>query len=374
VSGDRGQKIHQSPITHHRLYAHHRSSITELRLPSRPAPRWVGAIGRELEVNAPYAAIDIGSNTLRLLIAEPCNRRPPWRRLFYTHRIVRLGEGLERRGSLTQSAMVRAIHALKEFSTILERHRVLPENIQLVATAAVREAANGPQFCRRVTRETGLRIRIVDGRVEAALTLAGASAVLKPQVRQDMLLFDIGGGSTEFIRAGGGRMKDAVSRKLGVVRLVESHLRSDPPNLRDYESMLRCSREHLKAVNGGWCDGHIPSHLVGTAGTVTTLAAVQMDLFPYDPDRIDNHVIRRDEFLVLRNRLLALTHAERESLPTIEPGRADLIVAGLAILEAILDFWHYEQLTVVDAGLLEGAWLEVAARHSGPACNTDFAV
>ncbi|RME41281.1 MAG: Ppx/GppA family phosphatase, partial [Deltaproteobacteria bacterium] len=192
-------------------------------------------------------------------------------------------------------------------------------------------------------------------------SLAGACAVLDVQTRQDMLLFDIGGGSTEFIRAEAGQARDAISRPLGVVRLVETHLASDPPSDRDYAAMVNAARAHLEAVSRFWEQhgaAHPPAHLVGTAGTVTTLAATEMNLVPYDADAVNNHVMTRQSIADLRERLCAMTHEARESLPTIEEGRADLIIAGLAIVEAVMDCWNYPAMTVVDAGLLEGVWLQ----------------
>jgi len=308
-----------------------------------------------------YAAIDVGSNTFRLLIARPARHKqasPPWETLYYTHRIIRLGEGLHHSGRLSETGMRRATVALEEFANIITAHGIKPGAACAIATAAMREAENGKEFSRRIRRQTGLNLRIIAGESEAAMTLAGAAAVLKPETRQDMLLFDIGGGSSEFIRATDGVPCDAISRRLGVVRLVEAYLRSDPPGAADYAAMVVASSRHLDGVEQRWGDGCIPARLVGTAGTVTTLAAIHLDLSPYDAGIINNHVISRSEFFALRDRLLQLTHAERQAMRTIEKGRADLMVAGLAIIESVLARWHYDELIAVDAGLLEGAWLD----------------
>jgi exopolyphosphatase/guanosine-5'-triphosphate,3'-diphosphate pyrophosphatase len=306
------------------------------------------------------AAIDIGSNTLRLLVAEPAGPADvfPWHDVYRTHRIVRLGEGLHESGRLSEAGMARALAALTEFSRLIVEHGGNLTHTHAVATAAMREAANGGAFRSRIARETGIRVQIIEGEVEARLSLAGASAVLRPDTRTDMLLFDIGGGSTEFIRVRDAALVDAVSRKLGVVRLVEAHLASDPPSPEDYRAMVRTAGQHLDAVAAGWPDGRPPRHLVGTAGTVTTLAAVHLDLHPYDVARINNLRLSHAAFAALRDMLLAMNHAERQALRTIEPGRADLIMAGLAIIDAIFDRWAYPEFIVVDAGLLEGAWLD----------------
>ncbi|OIO69962.1 MAG: hypothetical protein COW19_11270 [Zetaproteobacteria bacterium CG12_big_fil_rev_8_21_14_0_65_55_1124] len=307
------------------------------------------------------ASIDIGSNTFRMLIARAGDKQA-WDTVYYTHRIVRLGEGLHHTGRLSDAGMARALKAMSEFAAIILSHGLALGDTQAVATAAMREAANGEEFRRQILEETGINVRIIDGDSEATMSLAGASAVLHRESRRDMLLFDIGGGSTEFVRAADGKLQDAISRKLGVVRLVEAHLHSDPPSHEDYAAMLATADAHLAEVEAHWGDGRIPAHLVGTAGTVTTLAAVHLDLFPYVVDRINNHVINFDEFCALRDQLLGMTLAERQKVRTIEQGRADLLIAGLAIIESIFLRWKYRELFVVDAGLLEGAWLKASAQ------------
>jgi exopolyphosphatase/guanosine-5'-triphosphate,3'-diphosphate pyrophosphatase len=309
-----------------------------------------------------YAAIDIGSNTFRLLIAEPSQNHDgtPWQTIYYTHRITRLGEGLHHSGKLSDVGMSRALQVLSEFASLLQRFDVSPCHTLAAATAAMREAENGIMFKNRVKAETGIDIQIFAAGLEAATALAGACAVLEPATASDMLLFDIGGGSTEFTRARHGAQRDAISRKLGVVRLVEAHLHSDPPSPPDYHAMLDAASEHLKSVEAEWADRQPPKHLVGTAGTVTTLAATKLDLFPYDASIINNHRMNKSAFCSLRNRLLALKHKERLKIRTIEHGREDLIIAGLAIIEAIIQRWNYDDIITVDAGMLEGAWLNIS--------------
>lgn len=302
------------------------------------------------------AAIDIGSNTFRLLIARPSGHQG-WKTEYYTHRIVRLGEGLHRSGRLSEAGMERALAALNEFAAIIQEHGLGPDRVCAVATAAMREAVNGETLRDRILEKTGINVRIIDGHAEATMSLAGANAVLHAETRSDMLLFDIGGGSTEFVRAADGQVQDAISRKLGVVRLVEAHLKSDPPAPAEYQAMVQTADGHLAEVESYWGDGRAPRHLVGTAGTVTTLAAVHLELHPYVVERINNHSISFTEFCTLRDRLLSMSHADRQALPTIEAGRADLMVAGLAIIEAVYRRWSYPLMRVVDAGLLEGAWL-----------------
>lgn len=304
-----------------------------------------------------YAAVDIGSNTIRLLIAEPTSNGAPWKTVYYTHRIARLAEGLHHSGTLSQEGMARATRALEEFSQHLTDFNVSSDHTSVMATAAVREAKNGNDFRQHIKDQTGLSIRIISGEKEAVTSLAGSCAVLEPATRSDMLLFDIGGGSSEFIRARDGKAVDICSRKLGTVRLVDACLRSDPTSASDYNAMLRIADEHLAAVESGWGDHRGPENLVGTAGTVTTLAATELNLFPYQAEIINNHRMGRKAFFALRNRLLGMSHQERLQIRTIESGRCDLIIAGLAIIEAVIERWNYDELIIVDAGLLEGIWL-----------------
>jgi len=315
-----------------------------------------------------FAAIDIGSNTFRLLIAEvaPPDASTPWRTIYYTHDIIRLGEGLHHSGRLAKAAMQRGMQAFSAYAALIARYQIPSGHILATATAAMREASNGTVFRDAVQAETGLNICMIDGQTEAGMSLNGASAVLSENTQEDMLLFDIGGASTEFIRAVHGNCRDAISRKLGVVRLVEAQLHSDPPSASNYSAMLATADAHLTEVEKNWGDTSPPAALVGTAGTVTTLAATELDLHPYNADTINNHRMSRHAFEQLRDRLLGMNHADRQSIRTIEEGRGDLIVAGLAIIEAILKRWHYDEIIVVDAGLLEGAWLEISTASFKP--------
>ncbi len=310
-----------------------------------------------------YAAIDIGSNTFRLMIAHQAapEHPTPWHIEAYTHRIIRLGEGLHEHGQLCDAAMQRAMSAFHEFATLLHQHHIDAEHTYAVATSAMREARNGHAFCQQVAQETGIQVHIIAGEEEARLSLLGSGAVLPPDIRQNFLLFDIGGGSTEFVRAQHHTVHDAISRTLGVVRLVEAHLHSNPPSHDDYQAMKDTCLEHLQAVETHWHNSnghrHTPPALVGTAGTVTTLAAVDLDMHCYDADIINQHSISRSRFHELKQQLLSMSLTQRQNLAAIEEGRADLMVAGIAIIDTILEHWDYDTLRIVDAGLLEGAWL-----------------
>ncbi|MDX8404258.1 MAG: Ppx/GppA family phosphatase, partial [Mariprofundaceae bacterium] len=203
-----------------------------------------------------HASIDMGSNTLRLLIGRPSPNpdvaNQPWEVIDYQHQITRLGEGLHESGRLSDAAMRRTLQALQTFKSIIDRHQVMPEQIYATATAAVREAENGVFFQQQAKEKTGIRLSIINGEDEAAMSLLGAASVLHAEVCDNMFLFDIGGGSTEFIRSKNNTVIDTISCKLGVVRLVETHLHSDPPSVEDYQAMKKTTHDHLETVAKHW--------------------------------------------------------------------------------------------------------------------------
>jgi len=305
------------------------------------------------------ASIDLGSNTIRLLIARPDSAStPPWQVVHYHHHVARLGQGVRSSGELGEAGMARALVALSDLAARCRRFDVAIDHIDATATAAVRQSGNGRQFCRRVQKETGIAIRILSGEEEAALALRGSRSVLEADVADNMLLFDIGGASTEFIRVINGAMVDVISLPLGGIRLVEEALKHDPPSIDDWTRMRQLADYELDAVACHWQQPQVPIHLVGTAGTVTTLAATELAMAEYDADIINQHWMTRSAFDQLRLRLCAMSHVQRQAVSSIEQGRTDLIVAGAAIVDAIFSRWGYRTLRCVDAGLMEGVLAE----------------
>ena len=295
------------------------------------------------------AVLDIGSNTIRLLIADISTRRHI-KRLHYEHRIVRLGENLNHTGKLGQPGINRALNALQYMVQICHKHQIKVAAIQAVATAAVREAGNGTAFIAQVYQQTGLRIHIISGHQEAALALAGARLGLPEHIGCDMLLFDIGGGSTEFTRVVRGKVLDSHSLKLGVVRLYEQY--------DDYTALKQAALPFLDTIESYWQQQIRPTHWVGTAGTVTTLAAIAQNLQSYEPQRINGYMLDKPTFDKLRQQLLNMTPEERLRIPMLEKGREDVIIAGIAIIDAMFERWRYPKLISVDYGLLEGMLLQ----------------
>ncbi len=275
--------------------------------------------------------------------------------LSQTQAITRLGEGLGATGELSEAAMTRTLAAVSEFCQAAKA--LGAEETLIVATSAVREAKNGDVFVDRVERATGHWVRVVPGDEEARLTLRGVLEGL-PGLSGAFVVFDIGGGSTEFILARERRLTAGVSLPLGVVRLAERYITAGPVDWTRYAEMEREIRSRLRAGLGDFAASSRPDHLVGTAGTVTTLAALDLALQTYEPERVQGHVLERPRVERLLKRLGQLPVAERATLPCLEPGRADLIIPGTAICLAAMDHFGLSFVTVSDFGLREGILVE----------------
>jgi exopolyphosphatase / guanosine-5'-triphosphate,3'-diphosphate pyrophosphatase len=300
------------------------------------------------------ASIDLGTNTVRLLVAD-VEAGGRWRLVHQAQEVTRLGEGLGTRGSLADPAMARTAIVVSRY--VDEARRLGAGSIRVVGTSAVREASNGRQFADTIEQGTGARVEIVSGADEARLTVRG---VLEGLGRPggEWLVFDIGGGSTEYTLVRDGAIVTSVSLRLGVVPLTE---RFPFPGPVESGSLAR-----LSAHIAGRLARELPSglrrpveRLVGTAGTVTTLAALDLGLDVYDATRVQGHHVDRAGVARQLDRVCALTVAERAALPCLEPGRADLIVPGLAIVVATMDLVRAEVLTVSDTGLREGMLAEL---------------
>lgn len=305
----------------------------------------------------PLASIDVGSNTLRLLISEPAvsgSLRP----LQVERRITRLGENFLPQKTLQPPAIERSILALTEFVDLMQRRGV--SEYLAGATAVVREASNGRHFLDQVQARTGLRIRLLSGSEEARLAFLGVASVV-PDRKAEMAVFDIGGGSTELVWKPAGEVNSVESSSLpvGVVHLTETFLQEDPPGpeagaeLRQYVSKVLAGLSFpAKGVTTLW---------VGTAGTVTTLASMRLKMQEYDPDKINGTVLDRTWLADLCNNLAQMEIAQRSNLPGLEPGREDIILAGGLVTLELMDTYGFSRFTVSDAGLLEGLFLDLCA-------------
>lgn len=325
----------------------------------RPAPYFHGAFGQS------YAAIDLGTNNCRLLIARPAGDSFVVVDAF--SRVVRLGEGLAQTGQLSDAAMERAMGALRICADKLRRRGVALA--RSVATEACRRASNGPEFIERVRRETGIALDIISAREEARLAVLGCHILLEPGPGP-ALVFDIGGGSTELVliehRDDGGvpHIRDFVSIPYGVVSLTEScraELDSPEDRAARYAEMRALVDDGFAAFSGrleplrqDLIHDHGPLRLLGTSGTVTTLASVHLDLPHYDRSAVDGCIVPAASMRAISQRLSSLSVAGRREVACIGRERADLVVAGCAILESILDLWPAARLGVADRGIREG--------------------
>jgi exopolyphosphatase / guanosine-5'-triphosphate,3'-diphosphate pyrophosphatase len=318
-----------------------------------------------------YAALDLGTNNCRLLVATP--RDNGFRVVDAYSRIVRLGEGVGTSGRLAEPAMHRAIEALKVCGAKLAGRNV--SRARLIATDACRTAANGSEFIDRVQRETGLALEIVSRETEAKLAVAGCASLVDSKAR-GVILFDIGGGSSELVwldltaDAGSGRRRMAdrirtwMSLPVGVVNVSERHggLHVTPELFEmmvgEVGEMLTAFPE-AEALDAAVASGGI--HMLGTSGTVTTLAGVHLKLPRYDRRRVDGTWLSGDQVEELIAGLVAMDYEARVANPCIGRERADLVLAGCAILEAIRRRWPCERLRVADRGLREGVLVELMA-------------
>jgi exopolyphosphatase/guanosine-5'-triphosphate,3'-diphosphate pyrophosphatase len=303
------------------------------------------------------ASIDLGSNTVRLLVIQA--RGEPWTLVAQAQTVTRLGEGLAGSGRLGAVAMARTAAVVAEY--VSQARTAGATDIRIIATSAVREAANGGEFAATLVRATGASVQVVSGEDEARLTVLGIVRGLGPGTGP-LLTFDIGGGSTEFVRARDGRVEAAVSLRLGVVPLAERYPFPGRVSRDGYRALEEEIRQRLEAELPPAIRRAGAADLVGTAGTVTTLAALDLGLAYYDPARVHGYRLSRTAIEGLRDRLGALTVGERAALPCLEPGRADLIVPGVAIVLAALDVTATAGVVVSDWGLREGILAQALER------------
>lgn len=308
--------------------------------------------------NQAYAALDLGTNNCRLLIARPSGENFTVIDAF--SRVVKLGQDLAKTGRLSDDAMDRTVEALSVCSEKLRRRNVYLA--RSVATEACRRASNGMEFIERVYEETGIRLDIITAQEEARLAVLGCHILLE-QGHGPAIIFDIGGGSTELVllEAGGPipHIKDWLSVPWGVVSLTDTVPRtgsSDEERAARYAEMRRVVAESFapfsERIGEDASDPTI--RLLGTSGTVTTLASLHLELPQYDRKAVDGLIVPSQSMRDISQRLSSLSRVDRSALPCIGNDRSDLVVAGCAILESILDIWPAERLGVADRGIREG--------------------
>lgn len=308
------------------------------------------------------AGVDIGSNSIRLLVADTgaAGLLPVDRRMV----ITRLAEGVDATGRLAPTPAARTLETLREFGGVCRALGVTA--ICAAATSACRDAANREEFFADVEAAIGVCPQILSGTEEARLAFEGVASGLPPG-EGDLLVVDIGGGSTEFAigrRPGSGgafaEMRSGVSLDIGCVRVTERYLRGDPPAAREIEAACQCIEAALDGVEAAF-DPAPAGIVAGVAGTVTTLAMLHLGLAEYDPVAIHHSHLPRSAVLALFEKLASMTAAERRALPGVEAARAGVIVGGTAILAAVLCRWGMDEILVSEADILDGLAMRAAA-------------
>ena len=301
------------------------------------------------------AAIDCGTNSIKVLIGSFRAEGPP-EVVLRDSRVVRLGQGVDETGVLAEEALARTFAAIDEFAELIRSHDVPPARVRFCATSATRDAGNAEVFAEGVRHRLGVEPEVLSGDEEAALVFAGAIAAQDPMPPEPVLVVDIGGGSTELV-LGEGEERQAISMDIGSVRLHERHLHSDPPTEAEVAACLADIDEHLDTSG-------IPlartRTVIGTSGTIKTLACGVMGLDSYDRAAFDQAVLANADTTAFVDELVAMTVEQRRALPYMHPGRADVIDAGALIWSRILARVPVPDHVVSEADILHGIAAAIA--------------
>lgn len=306
------------------------------------------------------AAVDCGTNSIRLLVADVPDDGGPLRDLTRRMEIVRLGEGVDRTGRLAPAAIDRTRAALADYAA--EIRQLSAARVRMVATSASRDAANAGEFTALVHHLLGVDPEVVTGDEEARLSFTGAVRGLPPQVAPPYLVVDVGGGSTELV-TGDSQVDAAISVDIGCVRLTERHLHDDPPTpaqIAAAEADVASAVDSALAVVG-----REPATLIGLAGSVTTVAGIALGLPRYLPDQIHHARIPYADVARVSHDLLAMTRAQRAELPVMHPGRADVIGAGALILRGVMERAGAASVIASEHDILDGIAWSVAGNGVG---------
>jgi exopolyphosphatase/guanosine-5'-triphosphate,3'-diphosphate pyrophosphatase len=310
-----------------------------------------------------FAALDLGSLTTRLAVAESLSAGK-FRLLLHRREITGLGQGLAATRELAPEGMARTLAALKDFPQVMAAHDV--KGYRAVGTQALRQARNRQVFLDMVRDSLGLTVEVLAPEAEARLSLAGVLSSLDPKVlaAPAVLVFDVGGGSSEFALVRPDSESVFASLPLGVLTLSQARPLGDPPIPDRVAALKKELATQLRAFYRERLEPHLPAapRLVGTAGAVTTLAAMHLQLRKYDSHKVNNLVLTRPHIAALAARLAGLPEADRARLIGIEPAKAGVMVAGALIVLTTLEVCRQDSLVVIDAGLLEGVLQEMAGQ------------
>ncbi|MBI3813181.1 MAG: Ppx/GppA family phosphatase [Nitrospinae bacterium] len=303
-----------------------------------------------------FASIDLGTNTVRLLVAE--SNGESFTALYSNQAITRLGEGLSKGGVLIERAMERTINTILSFKK--EASAYNPSAIWVAATSAVREAKNRSEFIERVKKATGIELEVIPWEEEARRTILGVFSGLRGDIKRS-IIFDIGGGSTEFVLTENKSLVKSVGTDLGVVHLSERHIKKDPVDDKELIALEKVITDKVKEVKNKMQDARCKMQdleLIGTAGTITTLAALDLNLYPYNPAKVNGYILELKNVKDILKRLKAMTLNERRNIPALEKGREDLIIPGAVIVIKVMEILGFDTMTVSDYGLREGIILQ----------------
>jgi len=297
------------------------------------------------------ASLDLGTNTFRILICESKDKQ--LKKLYINRVITRLGGGFTKEGKIiTEEAIERSIGILKQFSQMIEKYSV--DRVRAIATSVVRESLNGDEFIKRAKHESGIGIEVVSCDEEARLTVEGVLQSISIDSRYHVI-FDIGGGSTEYSFIDNKKIVDVVSTHLGVVHLTENYSNNDIPS----DSSIKRLTEHIEnTINSDLATKtkHRGEdvNLIATAGTPTTVAAIEMGLDNYNSDLVNGFILRKEMLIRIFEKLNGLSKNERLKVKGLEKGREDVIIPGILIILKTMDRFLKDQVIVSDGGLLEG--------------------
>ena len=297
------------------------------------------------------SAIDIGTNSIRLLVAE---LNGGLKKILKTLETTRIGEGVDKTGCISEEAMDRSLRVLKNFKEISLGHDA--EYIFAVGTSALRDAKNKEVFIRRTKEELGLQVEIIDGEREARLGFLGAVAQ-EENIRGQMLVLDIGGGSTEFIVGNKNEIDYSKSVDIGAVRLTERFIKHDPPLAEEVLDIEKYVDSVIEDVLKNILAYDI-ERIVGIGGTATSLGAVDLGLKVYDSNRVHRHILRYERIAEILNMFLSCDRLNRAQIPGLHPKRADIIVAGTIILKNIMEKLYKKDVIVSEWDNLEGLIME----------------
>ena len=303
------------------------------------------------------AVVDIGTNTTRLLVAEVEGDRVT-AELARESIVTRLGQGVDATGALADEAMGRVFDVLARYRAQIDEHGAT--KTIAVLTSAVRDASNGAEFKQDVGDRYDLDARTLSGDEEAAMTFLGATSERPPESDAGaIVVIDIGGGSTEFVVGHRGDVDFHTSLQAGVVRMTERHLHDDPPKHEELDALIEDVRSTIAA--GVPHEHRHARAAVGVAGTATMAAAMDLELEPYDPDRVHGHTVSTETLERLRDRLAGMPNDERRRVPGLHPDRAPTIVAGMAMLRESVGAFGLDEVEISEHDILRGAAIRRAA-------------